>query len=117
MCASRVHGFHVITADLPDGPVRGWVRQIGEQLDAELAGAHELAELGHALEPNVDRRAPDDPAARELWNRLDAAVGAFGAVEQQAVRIRLATVTGPDLVAVRAHLDVLADQLQQLLAP
>lgn len=116
-CAGRVQQFHAVAGQVGDGPVRHWLYQIEQQMNAELARARELVGLGTAVAPRYQHGAPTDPMLRRISDQLVTAESGFAAAVDRAVQIRLLMLNRPDMTEARAQLELLEQQLPHLHTP
>jgi hypothetical protein len=113
-CARSVATYHDVVATVPYGVGRNWLADIGTTLDAELAEALRLAQLGESLEPD-ELTAPGKTVYKVL-ERLRSAKQSFAETTERAAAIALDLRRESDFVQVRAQLDTLAEQVPQLRA-
>jgi len=113
-CARSVATYHDVVATVPHGAGRNWLADIGTTLDAELAEALRLAQLGESLEPD-ELTAPGETVYKVL-ERLRSAAHSFAETTERAAAIALDLRRESDFVQVRAQLDTLAEQVPQLRA-
>lgn len=113
-CERSVATYHDVVATVPPGPGRDWLAGIGTTLDAELAEALRLAQLGESLEP--DELTPPGATVYKVLERLRSAKQSFAETTERAAAIALDLRRESDFVRVRAQLDTLAEQVPQLRA-
>jgi hypothetical protein len=113
-CARSVATYHDVVATVPHGAGRDWLADIGTTLDAELAEALRLAQLGESLEP--DELTTPGETVYKVLERLRSAKHSFAETTERAAAIALDLRRESDFVQVRAQLDTLAEQVPQLRA-
>jgi hypothetical protein len=113
-CARSVAVYHDVVATVPYGAGRDWLADIGTTLDAELAEALRLAQLGESLEP--DELTTPGETVYKVLERLRSAKKSFAETTERAAAIALDLRRESDFVQVRAQLDTLAEQVPQLRA-
>lgn len=113
-CARSVARYHDVVATVPHGAGRNWLADIGATLDAELAEALRLAQLGESLEP--DELTTPGETVYKVLERLRSAKHSFAETTERAAAIALDLRRESDFVHVRAQLDTLAEQVPQLRA-
>jgi hypothetical protein len=113
-CERSVATYHDVVATVPAGAGRTWLEDIGTTLDAELAEALRLAQLGESLEP--DPQNPPGATVYKVLERLRSAKHSFAETTERAAAIALDLRRESDFTQVRAQLDTLAGQVPQLRA-
>ncbi|HEV7650727.1 MAG TPA: hypothetical protein VGP26_21490 [Actinophytocola sp.] len=113
-CARSVATYHEVVATVPHGAGRNWLANIGTTLDAELAEALRLAQLGESLEP--DELTTPGETVYKVLERLRSAMSSFAETTERAAAIALDLRHDSNFVQVRAQLDTLAEQVPQLRA-
>ncbi|MEJ8279403.1 hypothetical protein [Pseudonocardia spirodelae] len=109
-CVGSVTAFHGVVRTVPDGPARDWLRDIGGNLDAELAEALRTARMGESL----DGAGPGSEVARTVGARLEVARTAFHDTAELAASIALDLRVDSGFDDVRSQLDLLAAQAPHL---
>jgi hypothetical protein len=104
-CELAVHRVHAAVATVPASPARAWLERIAGQFAAELSDVRRIADLGRAL--GADQSHP-------VTDRLNTAVRDFTSFEDEVGRVALQLLNQASLDAVRAHLEVLEQQLPHL---
>ncbi|MEU4444358.1 hypothetical protein AB0K14_18885 [Actinosynnema sp. NPDC050801] len=104
-CELAVRRVYAAVATVPVSPARDWLERIAAQFANELSDVRRIADLGRAL--GADQNHP-------VTGRLHAAVRDFTAFEDEVGRVALQLLNQTSLDAVRAHLEVLEQQLPHL---
>ncbi|WP_367134665.1 hypothetical protein [Saccharothrix sp. HUAS TT1] len=104
-CELAVRRVGAAVATVPASPAREWLERIAAQFAGELSDVRRIADLGRAL--GADQKHP-------VTERLSAAVRDFTAFEDEVGRVALQTLNHRSLDAVRAHLELLEQQLPHL---
>ncbi len=104
-CELAVRRVGAAVATVPPSPARDWLERIAAQFAGELTDVRRMADLGRALD--ADRNHP-------VTQRLATAVRDFTSFEDEVGRVALQTLNHRSLDAVRAHLEVLEQQLPHL---
>ncbi|GAB2995596.1 hypothetical protein [Saccharothrix stipae] len=104
-CELAVRRVYAAVATVPTSPARDWLERIAAQFAGELGDVRRIADLGRAL--GADQHHP-------VTERLNVAVRDFTAFEDEVGRVALQLLDQTSLDAVRAHLEVLEQQLPHL---
>ncbi|WP_158845108.1 hypothetical protein [Saccharothrix deserti] len=104
-CELAVRRVRAAVDTVPPSPAREWLERIAAQFDGELPNVRRIADLGRALGADQNH-----PVAR----RMAAAVRDFTSFEDEVGRVALQLLNQTSLDAVRAHLEVLEQQLPNL---
>ncbi|MEU4739428.1 hypothetical protein AB0G02_03045 [Actinosynnema sp. NPDC023658] len=104
-CELAVRRVHGAVGTVPPSPSREWLERIAGQFAGELSNVRRTADLGRAL--GAEQNHP-------VTERLAAAVRDFTSFEDEVGRVALQLLNQASLDTVRAHLEVLEQQLPHL---
>ncbi|MCA4997300.1 hypothetical protein HWD35_21485 [Tsukamurella tyrosinosolvens] len=118
-CQTKASVFNEVAAATKSEPVRLWLSNVSDDIEAQLATADDLATLGRSVEPSFDGNGePQNAAAREAWTRLATFESGLDEAITSAAHVRLNSASpNADMDAIHSQLAMLREQLPTLESP